>query len=67
MSGQKVEHRIDVTDRIDGPGVYAVTFTYTQGMEALEMQRAALVVKSTDRAEKKWRWTPTRAAPGPGT
>jgi hypothetical protein len=53
VSGQKVEHRVDVTDRIDGPGLYAVTFSYTQGMEALEMQRAALVVRSPDGAEQE--------------
>jgi hypothetical protein len=53
VSGQKVEHRIDVTDRIDGPGAYVVTFSYTRGMEALEMQRAAVVVRSPDGAEQE--------------
>jgi hypothetical protein len=53
VSGEKVEHRIDVTDRIDGPGTFAVTFLYTQGMEALEMQRAALLARLPDGKEEE--------------
>jgi hypothetical protein len=53
ISGQKVDHRIDVTDRIDGPGAYAVTFLYTQGMEALEMQRVALSARLPNGTEQE--------------
>jgi len=53
ISGEKVEHRIDVTDRIDGPGTYAVTFLYTRGNEALEMQRAALSARLPDGTEQE--------------
>ncbi len=53
ISGQKVDHRIDVTDRIDGPGTYRVTFLYTQGMEALEMQRVALSARLPDGTDQE--------------
>jgi hypothetical protein len=53
ISGQKTQYRVDVTDRIDGPGTYAVTFLYTQGMEALEFERAALSARSADGKEQE--------------
>jgi hypothetical protein len=53
VSGSKVEHRLDVTERLKGPGPYAVTFEYTRGMEALQMDRVALVARRPDGAEQQ--------------
>jgi hypothetical protein len=53
IAGAKVDHRLDVTDRIKMPGVYVVTFEYTRGMEALQMERVALVVRRDDGPEQE--------------
>ncbi|MDD4267711.1 MAG: hypothetical protein GXY25_16420 [Pirellulaceae bacterium] len=41
-SGEKVDHRIDITGQITRPGVYLVSFDYTRGLESLQIERVAL-------------------------
>ena len=51
--GSPVDHRIDVSQVVRAPGTYVVTFDYTEGHEALEMRRVALVERSADGAERE--------------
>jgi len=45
VDGKRVDHRIDVTEFVKRAGTYVVTFDYTKGHEALQMQRVALMAQ----------------------
>ena len=61
-SGDKVDHRIDVTGHITRSGVYLVSFDYTRGLESLQIERVALIARPAA-ASRKSPWMFTTAAP----